>query len=263
MSLIDDKSHILSDAQKQQFRDQGYFVIDDFFSIDEVNAIRKEISAIIDRYPDVPNELVQIEPGVERGEVTPASMELGVRKLFRMALHNPLFRQIGFHPKMLGIATELLGPEVTLQQTMLLMKPPHFGGNKVWHQDNAYFRLTPNDLFGFWIACDDADVANGCMHVLPGSHQSGIAEHSGSNDEYGLVNAPSVNEAVAVPLKAGGALIFHGEIYHFTPSNTTERRRRALQYHYAASHCYSSGDGPFPPFAGEIVLTGAGADSSL
>lgn len=254
-------SRVITEAQIHQFRELGYFVLDDFFTMDEVEAIRNEITKIVDRYPDVPEELVQIEPAVRRGEATPERAELGVRKLFRMAQHNALFRRLAFHPKMVGIATALLGPNVTLFQSMLLMKPPYFGGPKVWHQDNAYFRLVPNEVFGFWVACDDTDPSNGCMHVIPGSHKAGIAEHGGVADDYGLLEPPDAGQAVAVPLRAGGALIFHGEIYHHTPNNTTSRRRRALQYHYAASHCRSAKDNPFPPFKGEVVVAGEGAES--
>ena len=254
-------SRILMDEQMRQFDEAGYFLIDDFFTMEEVEEVRQEITSIIDRYPDVPDELVQIEPAVIRGEVTPESAELGVRKLFRMAKHSDLFRRIGFHQKMVAIATDLVGPDVTLFQTMLLMKPPHFGGSKVWHQDNAYFRLAPKSIFGFWIACDDADPDNGCMHVIPGSHKQDIGEHGGMQDDYGLLTPPSSGDAVACPLRAGGALVFHGEIHHFTPDNTTDRRRRALQYHYAASHCRSAKDSPFPPFLGEVVVAGEGAES--
>ena len=254
-------SRILSDEQTSQFDEDGYFVIDDFFSLDEVEAVRTEITAIVDRYPDVPDELVQIEPSVERGEVTPESAELGIRKLFRMARHSDFFRRIGFHMKMVTIAEELVGANVTLFQTMLLMKPPHFGGSKVWHQDNAYFRLAPKKIFGFWIACDDADVENGCMHVIPGSHKNGLAEHGGVQDDYGMLKPPTIAEAAACPMNAGGALVFHGEISHYTPDNSSGRRRRALQYHYAASHCRSTADSPFPPFQGEFVVAGDGAET--
>ena len=250
----------LTADQKAQFDEQGYFIIDEFLTLEEVDGVRNEIATIMDRYPDVPEELVQIEPAVGRGEITPDRVELGVRKLFRMARHNDFFRALAFHPKMVGIAEALVGPDVSLFQSMLLMKPPHFGGQKIWHQDNAYFRLEPNDVFGFWIACDDATLENGCMHVIAGSHRSGIGDHGGVADDYGLISPPSVEDAVACEMKAGDALIFHGEIYHFTPPNTTGQRRRALQYHYAAPHCRSSSDSPFPPFTAEVIISGVGAE---
>ena len=252
---------VLSEAHKAAFERDGYFVAEEFLSANEVKSIQREITAIVDRYPDVPEELVQIEPAVRRGAVEPESVELGVRKLFRMTLHNELFRSLAHHPVMVGIAIELIGQDVALFQSMLLMKPPRFGGQKVWHQDNAYFRLEPNDVFGFWIALDDTDVENGCMHVIPGSHREGIGEHGGVADDYGLSSAPAQNNAIACIMKAGDALVFHGETYHYTPPNKSDRRRRALQYHYASTHCRSSKDSPFKSFRPEVIVAGEGAES--
>ena len=250
----------LSEAQKAAFERDGYYVMEGLLDDGEVESIRREITAIVDRYPDVPEELVQIEPAVRRGAVEPESVELGVRKLFRMTLHNELFRSLAHHPVMVGIAVELIGQDVALFQSMLLMKPPRFGGQKVWHQDNAYFRLEPNNVFGFWIALDDTDVENGCMHVIPGSHREGIGEHGGVADDYGLSSAPAQNNVIACIMKAGDALVFHGETYHYTPPNKSDRRRRALQYHYASTHCRSSKDSPFKSFRPEVIVAGEGAE---
>ena len=250
-----DKS-LIDDQRLEQYREHGYFTVENLFTVDEVEDVRKEITKIVERYPDVPKELVQMEPTVVRGEHTPESVELGVRKLFRMARHNDFFHNLAFHPKMVQIATTLLGPDIKLLQSMLLMKPPHFGGVKIWHQDNAYFRLTPNHVFGFWVACDDATVENGCMHVVPGSHKGGIAEHGGVNDDYGLLNPPPFEAALPIPLKAGDALVFHGEIFHYTPPNRTARRRRAVQYHYASNKCRRSKEGNTFKIEAELLVAG-------
>ena len=253
-------SQSLTPEQIQQFRDDGYLVIPGFFAQSEVDEICAEITAIVDRYPDLPDGLLQLERSVADGTVEADSVELAVRKLSRMALHNPLFRRIGFDPRLVGIATQILGPDVTLLQTMALMKPPHIGGRKVWHQDNYYFRLTPAEIFGFWIACDDADVENGCMHVVPGSASSGLRPHGGEGDDRGLLEAPSPETVVPVPLQSGDGMIFDSQVCHHTPNNTSQRRRRALQYHYAAARCRRVEDGVSSPPNGEIVVAGIDAE---
>ena len=230
-------NNLIRDQQLQQYHQQGYVVIEGLFTADEVEAVRNEITNIVARYPDVPKGLIEIEPSVANGENTPELLELGVRKLANVARHNAFFRNLAFHPKMAAIATTLLGPDVNLLQSILLLKPAHFGGAKIWHQDNAYFRREPNHIIGFWVACDDATVQNGCMHVIPSSHTLGIVEHGGLKNDYGALRTPSVEEAISVPLKAGDALIFHSETLHSTPPNRTATRRRSIQYHYASSKC--------------------------
>lgn len=231
-----------------QFEDQGFFTVQGLLSSHEVDAIRREISVIAEQYPDVPDELIQFEVAVKDGTVQPESTEAGIRKLFRMAKHNQLFQQLAFHPKLVDIAQSILGPELILMQSMLLMKPPAYSTRKVWHQDNAYFRLSPCDIFGFWIACDTATVENGCMHVLPGSHRNGVVHHAGDGDAYGWTEKPDAEQIRAIPLQPGDALVFHGELLHFTPANQTDQRRRAVQYHYASKHCTQApvGDGDYP-----------------
>ena len=220
-----------------RFRQHGYFTVRSLLSLAEVEAIRQEITQIAEKYPDTPAELIQFEVAVQEGSFQPSSTEMGIRKLFRMAKHNQLFQELAFHPRLLEIAGALLGQDLILMQSMLLMKPPTCSTRKIWHQDNAYFRLSPCDVFGFWIACDTATVENGCMHVLPGSHANGIVEHAGEGDEYGWTGSPDANAIVPVPLEPGDALIFHGELLHFTPANQTNQRRRAVQYHYASQSC--------------------------
>ena len=148
---------------------------------------------------------------------------------------EPFFRELASHPALLSLAQALLGPKLMLAQSMLLMKPPHVGGAKVWHQDNAYFALHPPKCLGLWVACDPADEENGCMHIVPCSHRGGLRPHGGTGDEYGLSQPPLEEDILAVPLQPGDALVFHCELFHYTPPNKTERRRRAIQYHYMAS----------------------------
>lgn len=222
-------------TQLSQYADEGYVVVPELIGASEIAAVHREISDIAANHDNYPDELIQMEPLVRSAERVAESFELGIRKLFRVASHNEFFRQLAFHERMVAIAQELIGPDLFLAQSMTLMKSPGVSTPKAWHQDNAYFRLEPPDVVGFWIAGDQATVENGCMHIVPGSHRHGIVEHSGEGDAFGIVNVPGDEEVVAIPLRPGDALVFHGEIQHFTPANLTNYRRRSIQYHYASS----------------------------
>jgi phytanoyl-CoA hydroxylase len=114
-----------------------------------------------------------------------------------------------------------------------LVKPPFIGSEKAWHQDNAYFSVSPlNQVIGVWIALDDAQVENGCMHVIPGGHtEGGFRHHHGKDCEIdpGLL---TIDKVRPVPIPVGGAMFFHGMIPHETPPNCSAQRRRALQFHF-------------------------------
>ena len=104
-------NNFINDQLLKQYREQGYFTVEGLFTAEEVEGVREEIPKIVARYPDVPEELVQIEPTVASGEKIPESFELGVRKLSRMARHNEFFRNLAFHPKMVEIAKNDIGAE--------------------------------------------------------------------------------------------------------------------------------------------------------
>lgn len=111
-------------------------------------------------------------PELQGKSATAQDAELSVRKLFRMAVHRQYFADNSRHPKTVSIMQQLLGPDIKLLQSMALLKPPGithyvymkhsvwlfllhqllifrtFSGSdqKKWHQDNAYFRLTPASI---------------------------------------------------------------------------------------------------------------------
>ena len=130
------------------------------------------------------------------------------------------------------------GGAAKLIQDMALMKPPHVGREKPWHQDNAYFLYEPLDaVIGTWIALDPATAENGCMHVIPGTHLAGPKPHHHERDCQLPDDQVDVERDVIVPLRPGGALFFSSLLHHGTPPNTSASRRRALQFHYARSDC--------------------------
>ena len=224
----------LSNQEIRDFREEGFLVIPGILSEHQIGRVFSEITAVMAQRPHVPDDLIQYEPSM-RGKPWTETNELHVRKLYRMAVHLSFFRELAHHPDLLNTARTLLGARVTLVQTMLLMKPPEISSPKVWHQDNGYFALRPPHCFGFWIACDPVTEANGCMHIVPGSHRRGLQPHAGQGDDFGLTEIPAPEDILSVPLQPGDALLFQCELFHFTPANRTTQRRRALQYHYMAS----------------------------
>ena len=82
-------------------------------------------------------------------------------------------------------------------------------------------------------AIDDSDVENGCMRVVPRTHNIGLLPHGKSEKAGNLLGMnqaidPSlfdVASAVDCVLKAGEASIHHGESVHGSNANTSNRRR--------------------------------------
>ncbi|NBD27782.1 phytanoyl-CoA dioxygenase family protein [Paenibacillus glycinis] len=220
-----------TDEHVLHYREQGFVAIDGVLGPDEVNAC---IAAIMGHIFD-PDTKAKIQFTKPQSELhTDEERELAVRKVYDYVDADPVLHAAAHSPAIAAVVEKLLGAQSKLAQDQALLKPPHGGGEKPWHQDMAYGNLAyEKAVVGVWIALDEAGIDNGCMHVIPRSHMDGAAPHYAVRDwQLCDANVP-VDRDVAIPLKPGGALFFHGLLYHGTPFNFSELRRRALQFHYA------------------------------
>ncbi len=132
----------------------------------------------------------------------------------------------------LAIAKQLLGAEAEYHGEHAILKPALHGAETPWHQDEAYWDadLEYNEL-SVWIPLQEANLENGCMHFIPGSHKLEVMPHHPINHDpriHGLeIDASDASKAVACPLPPGGAT-FHGpRMLHYTPPNRSAIPRRA------------------------------------
>jgi len=180
---------------------------------------------------------IDFEAGVDPRTLPPGEADGVARNFNAFDGELPIYNYLGRrHPGIQGVLKGLLGPEVQFHSAMALSKPAKIGGMKPWHQDVAYFSVGNWDgVCGVWIALDEATVENGCMHVLPGGHKIGPLRHEHTQRDCEIADKRlDPARTLAVPLPPGGILFFHGMIPHFTPDNNSEKRRRALQFHYRA-----------------------------
>lgn len=114
----------------------------------------------------------------------------------------------------------------------MILKPPHYGHETPWHQDEAYWdpHVLPRSVSA-WMPLDAATVESGCMHFIPGSHRKGIVPHRHIGNDptvHGLVtDHVNTRHAIACPLSPGGATFHHCRTLHYAGPNRTEHPRRA------------------------------------
>ena len=77
------------------------------------------------------------------------------------------------------MATQLAGTNgMRIWHDQALIKPPH-GNPTAWHLDVPYWSFDSRDAVSFWVALDDATLANGCMWYLPGTHKTARFDNVG------------------------------------------------------------------------------------
>jgi Phytanoyl-CoA dioxygenase (PhyH) len=157
---------------------------------------------------------------------------------------GPGWMDIATHSDILDMIEQIIGPDIVLWGSGIFYKRPLAGPATPWHRDSVYTPIRPLATTTVWIAVFDSVVANGCLRVIPGSHQTKeIGEHvlHGRDDLFlpaGLASS-DVDEsaAVDVELKAGQMLVFDMFTTHGARTNlgTQYRAGYALRFMPATS----------------------------
>jgi len=228
----------ITDEHVARFHEQGYLVVEQAFSPPEVEGSLAGLLELIDgKQPTFTNIQFEAKARTILPTLSPEQKQDAVRKLMGFVEYDARLKAIAEHPALLAVLHRLMNDVPVLFQDMALLKPPFIGREKPWHQDNAFFDIPPETtVVGVWIALDEAVPENGCMFIIPGSHREGPMLHWVRRDWQICDTDVAATEAIAVPLKPGGCLFFHGLLHHGTPPSQSARRRRALQYHYKPLH---------------------------
>ncbi|MEM7032367.1 MAG: phytanoyl-CoA dioxygenase family protein [Chloroflexota bacterium] len=225
----------ISQADVQQFFDQGYLAINNAFAREEVQAAIDGLTYLMAGHnPDFSGFHFESKAaGVDIDALPVDERQNYVRKFWRFVEYEDRLKALSEHPALLTTLERIMQDTPVLFQDMALLKPPRIGREKPWHQDHAYFQLPLDTIvIGAWIALDEATIENGCMVINPASNQHGPVVHFQRRD-WQICDTDVQNQrALAVPLKPGGCLLFSSLTQHGTPANRTNQRRRALQFHY-------------------------------
>ncbi|MBI1332837.1 MAG: phytanoyl-CoA dioxygenase family protein [Armatimonadetes bacterium] len=257
-----------ADSAATFFRENGFVVIEGGFSPSEIEALREEATSICRG---------------DRGEVRgmpPLTGDETDEEILRQVLciHFPhkisdLMFETLKAKAFVEVLTRIIGPNVKCMQSMLFIKAAGKPG-QAWHQDEVYIPTRDRTLTGGWIAMDDATVENGCLWVIPGSHQTGtmyFQEWHGddrfdcSHEAQGF---PYTNDdAVPVEVKAGSVVFFNGYLLHRSlPNYASTGFRRSLVNHYMSAesllpwHWGGEMDGPVSQLDSRDIVMIAGED---
>ena len=115
------------------------------------------------------------------------------------------------------------------------MKPARHGIAAAPHQDTAFWpKLTPNAL-NFWLAVDAATEENGCLWVVPGSHDKDLPHHSDPVMSWYLAeDQADFSQQIPIELAAGSAIFFDSGLIHRSYPNRSEHNRRSMTAIYVA-----------------------------
>jgi phytanoyl-CoA hydroxylase len=264
-------SQVLTKAQIQQFRDEGYLVIRDAFDEKTRQPLRQAIDRIVDEFDPQLHSTVfkttdrdagrdevffrsaeSIECFLEEGAVDGQGQLLrptsrAINKIGH-ALHDlsPGFADFCALPFWSDTLSDLGLTPAQLWQTMVIFKQPGIGGEVRWHQDASYLATQPASVLGCWIALEDAGLDNGCLWVAPGGHKGPLREiyqvdweqHKGTLHTLDETPWPDESAALALEVPAGSLVLFSDLMPHYSSANRSDRSRLAMTLHFAPDNVH-------------------------
>lgn len=217
--------HRLTPAQVEQYHREGYFLPSEpVFAAEKFNGLKNYFEGLLD---DLDND------------TRPELMDVPHFQ------YPDLFQWL-FSDEVLGLVEPILGPDLALFSSHFICKP-HGNGKRVpWHEDSAYWRgmLDPMEVVTVWLAIDPSKKENGCMYVVPRTHNTGkkgFSDYEDISKEAAVfpteITMTQRNDAaaVAVELDAGYCSLHDGRLIHGSPPNTSALRRCGYTMRYIST----------------------------
>jgi ectoine hydroxylase len=208
----------LTPSQLNQFERDGWLMLENLFSAEEVATLMNDVPRIFALRRD---EVVR-----EKDGETP-------RSAFAAQTYSDPFRRLGRHPRLIEPVQKILDGPVYLHQFKVNAKAAFDGDVWQWHQDYGTWQrddgMPEPRALNIALFLEDVTTFNGPLMFIPGSHNDGVlgAGHDTATTSYPLwtldqktVAALANEKGMLAPLgKAGSVLMFHSNLVHGSPGN--------------------------------------------
>ena len=227
---------VLSEVQRAQFDRDGFIAIKGLISSGTMAQISREIDALHERMAmNAPAEV-----GVS-WEQQKEGRPRRIRQLMHSEKVSPSLNAVLRSDEVLDVVAALIGPNISLFHSKLLMKAAQDGTVTPWHQDYAYWKrgtIRPLQL-NCMLAIDPATHENGCIQFVPGTHKGGLQSHENKKNMSFGTFLPGYFDprpgAVAIEMQPGDCIFFGPLVIHGSDGNRSAHDRRANTVAYTVT----------------------------
>lgn len=164
-----------------------------------------------------------------------------VRRILRAYGRDALVSDWATGPKLALPLKQLLGEGALLSQAhhnCIMTKQPRYSSLTGWHRDSRYWHFARAELVSAWLALRDETPDNGCLLVIPGSHQLQVQSEQLDSAQFLRPDLPHnqalIAQAAHVPLRQGDVLLFSSNLFHAAGRNQTAQTKYSLVFTYRA-----------------------------
>ena len=197
----------LTKSQLEQFESEGWVLLLDLFSPEEIDVLKGELPKIF---------------AMNRDEVWRESDGEAVRTAFAAHTYNEAFGRLGCHPRLIHPVMQLLEGPVYMHQYKINGKAAFNGDVWQWHQDYGTWarddQMPEPRAMNIALFLDEVTEFNGPLYMIPRSHKQGVIEagHDTLTTSYPLWTLDK--ETVSRLADEGGIIAPKGCLLYTSPS---------------------------------------------
>ena len=237
----------LTDEQIQKYREDGFIVIENFLTPDELEHWRAVVTEAVRERHGIKIPGKDIKTGEADGINEDSDYFAKVfDQLLNLWQTNSKAKKLMTDERIGKMAAQLSGSDgIRIWHDQALIKRP-WANPTAWHLDTPFWSFSDKRALSIWVALDDATLENGCLYFIPGSHKiTNFDKITIGRNMDGLFDIyPQLKNmrSVAVPMKAGSCSFHNGLTVHGANANMTNGFRRAMTCNYMPDGNYFNGE---------------------
>ena len=233
-------NHSISKEQITSYQENGFLIVDDFLSKEELGNWRKTIFSAVENRNGIKIPGTMVKTGdddkinYDANNTNSDADFFG--KVFDQIINlwqtDDKVKKLILDEKIAKMVAELSGSDgMRPWHDQALFKLP-WANPTAWHLDTPFWSFSNRNALSIWIALDDSTLENGCLYFLPGSHKKTSFENFGIGKNMDVIfnHYPQFRnvQPVAAPIKAGSCTFHNGLCIHGAGPNMTAGYRRAM-----------------------------------
>lgn len=217
----------LTERELGRYHEDGFLLKRGLTPRELIQQLSHEIDALHERMAQA------VPPGAD---ATWERLEPGKPKRLMQVMNSevvsPTINRVIRSEAILDVVAALIGPDISLYHSKLLMKSARDGAITPWHQDFVYWAKVEQGpvQLNCMIAIDPATKENGCIQFVPGSHKQGLLTHEQRTENFNLSLPGKFHErlgAVYCEMQPGDCVFFGSLVVHGSEGNNSPYHRRA------------------------------------
>jgi len=230
---------MLSHAQVQQFKIDGYLVLPGLLAPEQLTKLKNiALSHLEQRIEPFELEADVHYPGAPAN--TQAQGGTTIRRLQMAYQRDDAFKALACNTDVSNAIKQILNTDQLwlnpCHHNCVMTKQPDYSSETLWHRDTRYWHFDNKYLINAWFALGNEKLENGAMKILPGSHRWDVRDEALDKAQFLITEHPDNKYRMItqrlVELNAGDALLFSAHCFHAAGKNTTDQSKYSAVFTY-------------------------------